>query len=468
MPTKKPTLKSLKRQLALANDALEAALALSPERDNNFFSGGLSSLYNNRSSWDRKKIFAEALRAWRVNPIARRIVTLIRSFVIGKGLAITVKARKKNIMERVFKRGSDRHTEEFLQAWWNHPLNNFRKNIKRWKDEDTRTGNLFLLFAVDQSGMSYIRAVPSEQISEIKTKENDIEQETSYTVDAIGEEGWTAFDAASEQTEFMLHFAANQPVGCPWGEADFNTLLVWIGRFSSWLEDRVRLNRFRSAIMYAITGRYNSEAERRARERTLNANPPRPGSVLVLNRDNGETWEVISPKLDSTDANADGLAIKKNILSGVGHPLHYYAEPESATRTTAEAAGTPTFRTLEEAQSDFFNTLMNVARVALQIRARVDRKINPNVELEIKGPDITERDNATLALALARSYPALADLFDRNLIDENILLDLTFRMIAEPFDGNAPKGLRKNIKAASAPAAPKDNTVEPTDPKGER
>jgi hypothetical protein len=449
----------------MANDALQAALALSPERDHAFFPGGLSGLYNNRSSWNRKKIFAEALRAWRVNPIARRIVTLIRSFVIGKGLTITVKARKTNIMRRVFKSDPDRHTQEFLQSWWNHPLNNLDKNIKRWKDEDTRTGNLFLLFTVDQAGMSYVRAVPSEQINDITTKENDIEQELGYSTDTVGEEGWPAFDAAAAQTEFMLHFATNQPVGCPWGEADFNTLLPWIGRFSTWLEDRVRLNHFRSAIMYAITGQYGNESARSARESWLNANPPKPGSVLVLNKDNGETWEVIAPRLDSADADADGLAIKKNILSGVGHPLHYYAEPESSTRTTAEAAGTPTFRTLQEAQSDFLATLLSAARVALHVRARLDKKIDPNVELEIKAPDITERDNATLALALARSYPALADLFDRKLIDENTLLDLTFRMIAEPFGGTAPKGLRKAIAPASAPTAPREAIVEPTDPK---
>ncbi len=467
MPTKKPSTKSLQRQLSLANDAYEAALALSPERDNNFFTGGLSGIYSNRTAWDRRKVFAEALRAWRVNPIARRIVTLTRSFVIGKGLTIRVKARRKNLLEKALNSDPDHHTAEFLKAWWDHPLNDFHKNIKRWKDEDTRTGNIFLLFTVDQAGMSYIRAVPSEQIGEIVTKENDVEQEVKYARNGLGGEGWNAYAAEEEQTQFMLHFATNQPVGCPWGEADFNTLLVWIGRFSSWLEDRVRLNRFRSAIMYAITGQYNNEAERSARERALNANPPRPGSVLVLNKDNGETWEVISPKLDSADANADGIAIKKNILSGVGHPLHYYAEPEFATRTTAEAAGTPTFRSLEETQSDFFNMLISVAHVALQVRARADKKINPDAELEVKGPDITERDNATLALALARSYPALADLFDRRLIDENTLLDLTFRMMAEPFAGGAPKGLRKDIRFVSAPSNPKDNPVEPTDPKEE-
>src|SRR3972149_2966379 len=161
----KPTIKSLQRQLAVANDALEAALSLSPITDNNFFPGGISGAYTDRYSWDRKKIFSEALRAWRVNPIARRIVRLTSSFLIGKGLTIKCE---------------DEATQKFLQAWWNDPLNKFKKNIPRWVDENTRAGNLFFLFTVQENGMTHVRAVPAEQVEEIIPKDNDIEQETKF------------------------------------------------------------------------------------------------------------------------------------------------------------------------------------------------------------------------------------------------------------------------------------------------
>ncbi len=468
---KRPTLKSLQRRLDLANDALEVALAASPITDDNFFPAGLSELYKDRNAWDRKKVFGEALRAWRVNPLARRIVRLITSFVVGKGLTIAIKPARKSLGEKIKSAilgDKEKASQEFLLKWWDHPLNNLRKNVKRWQNEITNTGNLFVLFSVDQARMSYVRAVPSEQIDDIQTKENDVEQELKYTKDVVGEEGWDAYDPKGDQTSFMLHFAVNQPVGSAWGEADMTPLLVWIGRFSSWLEDRVRLNRFRTAFMYVISGAYASETERSTREKQLNANPPKSGSVLVLNRSNGEAWGILSAKLDAFDASMDGVAIKKNILDGAGQPMHWHGEPESSTRTTAEAAGTPSFRTLEETQSDFFDILTEIARVALQVKARADKKINAEVEIEIKGPDITERDNASLALALMRSYPALSDLFDRKLIDENQLLDLAFRMIAEPFEGGAPKGLRKDVNKPAAGSkdapSPDPNAKDPADP----
>jgi hypothetical protein len=447
VPTK-PTIKSLKNQISMLNDALEAALALSPERDNNFFTGGLSQLYEGRSGWDRKKIFAESLRAWRVNPIARRIVKLMTSFVVGKGLTI---------------KSDDPTAQQFLQEWWNHPLNKFNRNVKRWKDEDTRTGNLFFLFNVQKDGMSIIRAVPAEQIEEIKTEENDVEQETEYWKDSTGEEKYTANQ--EDETLFMVHYASNQPVGSPWGEADLSPLLVWIGRFSAWLENRARLNQFRTAFMYVVRGAYKDEAERSSRERQLQANPPKPGSVLVMNSNSGEEWGIMSANLDSFDASMDGTALKKMVMNGIGHPMHWHAEGESAISTTAEAAGTPTFRTLEESQNDFFEMLIDMAKIALKAKG-----IKTTGAIWIEGPDITERDNATLALALGRSYPHLADLYDREGIDAKEFLRLTYKFFAEVWDQKKTPAIKK--KPLTAPgtrpdAASPDDVAEPTDPKEE-
>lgn len=452
MPTK--TKKQLEAQISMLNDALEASLSVSPVRDDNFFPTGLSGLYETRNAWDRKKIFGEALRAWRVNPMARRIVKLMTSFVVGKGL--TIKSNHPG-------------TQTFLQAWWKHPKNKIKKNIKRWKDEDTRTGNLFALFNVLADGMTIIRMVPAEQVEDIETEEHDIETETGYFKDETKTEKWDAYNKGKEQTKFMLHFTSNQPVGSPWGEADLAPLLVWIGRFSSWLENRVRLNQFRTAFMYVIRGAYQSEPDRQAREIQLNANPPKSGSTLVLNSNNGEEWGILSAQLDSFDASMDGTAVKKMILDGAGQPMHWHAEGESSISTTAEAAGTPTFRTLEEMQGDFFEMLVEMAQVAVQVRSRTDNTVKPSADIWIEGPDITERDNATLALALGRSYPHLADLFDRGGIDAKEFMRMVYKTFAEVWDETKTPNIKKKplVKPAQPPAVEDDKTDDSDPEEGE-
>jgi hypothetical protein len=421
-----PTKKQLERQLSMANDALEASLAISPERDNTFFTGGLSDIYTGRNSWDRKKVFNETLRAWRVNPIARRIVKLMTSFAVGKG--VTFKSDNPEV-------------QKFLDEWTSHPLNNFKRNIKRWKDEDTRTGNLFFVYTVLPGRMSIVRAVPAEMIGEIVTTKNDVEQEVEYMRDDIDQEGWKAYKPEADQDIFMLHYASNQPVGSPWGEADLSPLLVWIGRFSSWLENRARLNQFRTAFMYVVRGAYTNETERATREKNLNANAPKSGSVLVTNSNNGEEWGILSASLDSFDASMDGLNLKKMIMDGIGHPMHWHAEPEGATQTTADAAGTPTFRTLEEMQDEFFEMLISMAKIAMRVRG-----ITAKAEIWIEGQDITERDNASLALALGRAYPNLTDMLDREAIDDKEFMRLVYKQFAEVWDEKKiPKIKRKPL-----------------------
>lgn len=450
MPTK--TKKQLQAEVNVLNDALETALSLSPERDNNFFTQGLSDLYSGRNSWDRKKIFAEALRAWRVNPIARRITRLMTSFVIGKGVVI---------------KSDDPDTEKFLQAWFKR--NDLKRNLKRWKDEDTRTGNLFILFNVMPDGMTVLRAVPAELIADIETNESDVEQEIAYWKDEGHTEKWDPYASEmQEQTLFMLHFASNQPVGSPWGEADLSPLLVWIGRFSSWLENRARLNQFRTAFMYVVQGTYASEVERKARENELKMNPPKSGSVLVMNSTNGEQWGILSANLDSFDATLDGTALKKMIMDGIGQPMHWHAEPEGATQTTAEAAGTPTFRTLEETQDDFFEMIISCAHVACEVRARIAGDVNAKADIWVEGQDITERDNASLALALGRAYPNLSDMLDREAIDDKEFMRLVYKMFAEVWDEKkTPKIKRKPLvkPTTTAPAnTASDSKIDPLDP----
>jgi hypothetical protein len=133
--------------------------------------------------------------------------------------------------------------------------------------------------------MSYLRAVPTAQVKTIHSRANDLDQELSYEMhphlDSTGDPlTWPAYDARSDAASggsfptVMLHYAVNRPVGAQWGESDLAPVLRWLSRYAAWLEDRARLNRFRTAFLYIVRARFTSEAERRARQSALNAAPP--------------------------------------------------------------------------------------------------------------------------------------------------------------------------------------------------
>ena len=59
-------------------------------------------------TYDREEVLRQCLEAWRVNPLARRVVALTTQFVLGGGVSLTC---------------AHPATQAFLQDWWNHRLN---------------------------------------------------------------------------------------------------------------------------------------------------------------------------------------------------------------------------------------------------------------------------------------------------------------------------------------------------------
>ena len=136
----------------LVDSRVRAALA-TVENDTTFAVGSRSGVSTyDRFAYDREEMHKQALEAWRVNPIARRIVGLTSQYVVGGGISFNC---------------AHPATAAFLHAFWEHPLNRLPVRLYEWCDELTRSGNLFLLLTTDPAGMSYLRAVPSAQVREI-------------------------------------------------------------------------------------------------------------------------------------------------------------------------------------------------------------------------------------------------------------------------------------------------------------
>jgi len=392
------------------------------EDENTFLVGAssLGDLPRDRHSFDRQQVMADCLDAWRFNPLARRIVELTTQYVTGGGMAPCCEHAA---------------TQAFLHEFWHHPLNRMDARLSELSDELARSGNLFLLLSMDPSGMSYLRVVPSADIERIESRANDVEQEVAYFTRPDTEGAATRYPAFApwqgtpDLHPVMLHYAINRPAGAQWGEPDLAPVLRWLSRYAAWLEDRVRLNRFRNAFMYVVKARFASESARSTRQLQLAANPPAPGSVLVT--DENEEWTVLSPHLEALDAASDGLAIKKMIAAGAGLPLHFLAEPESSTRTTAEAADSATLQRFAQRQCFMQWMLADLLHAAVSRRALVDPRVDPQAEIRILAGDISARDNQSLAEAGSKVAEVAQALYAQGLIDQEEMLRLIYRFLGE-------------------------------------
>jgi hypothetical protein len=396
------------------------------EDENTFLIGArsLSGAEHERFEYDRMELLRDAMQAWRDNPLARRIVELTTQYVIGGGIRVSC---------------DHEPTHAFVQAFWNHPLNQLPARMVEWCDELGRSGELFLLVTTGADGMSFVRAIPSLNVVLVQTAANDLQQETGY-VETVPFEleprVWPSYGSAIQAGEltsgFVLHYAVNRLAGTVRGESDLAPVLRWIRRYSGWLEDRARLNRYRNTFLFVVRAKFASEAERLARQSALAQAAPTPGSILVV--DESETWDVLNPQLESHDANEDGLALKKMIASGAGLPLHFLAEPEGSTRTTAESAGGPTYRRFEQRQEFFTWMLQDLLRVVVERRAQVDPRVKPDAPLRVSGADLSARDNASQAVAASTVVGAFRELRDRGLIDDAELVRMAYKFAGESVD----------------------------------
>jgi len=428
--------------------------------------------HRDRYDYDRQTLIADAIKAYRLNPLVRRIVRIYRQFAIGVNVSVEVEPGAK---PGIFAKSKRSAPNNFIQEFWRHPINNMDEQILEWFDERTLTGNLFILFTVDPSGMPLVRAIPTESISAIETADNDYRQEIAYRTGTLDDNSYRAYDPAGTPTPpFVRHYVINRPVGCTFGESDLFPILPWIARYTGWLENRVSLNYYRSMFAWVLSGNFPDETSRAARQKELGTNPPKPNSILVKNV--AEEWSIINPELDSYDAMQDGLAVKKNIAVGAGVPLHYLAEPESSTRTTAEAAGTPTFKNFRDYQQSFFNVLRDVLSIACSIRRQVDRNIPADIEFSIHGADISERDNSILSLSANRIIDPLSELYDRKMIDTREFMRLFYSFMGEVYDetNDQPEGLRRPLsnRPKPTPHFPNikvdENTGEVIDPQSNK
>ena len=248
-------------------------------------------------SWDElSQQFTDVLEAWRKNPLARRIIGLTSSYVVGDGITIT---------------STYGPLKRYLAAWWSDPQNLLDLRLVPWSDELARAGELFVTLHFNRAdGLSYVRLIPASVIDRITWAAGDYETETSYhemvgLEDAdYGKGGRTWYvpagldvdkaDEAGRYKPMMLHFAVNRPVGCVRGDSDLSSILPWLKRYSRWLEDRVRLNAAVRAFLWIVKVPHAEIAAWRAE---LVA-PPEAGSVQVIDKDT-EDWQAVAPTLNA-------------------------------------------------------------------------------------------------------------------------------------------------------------------------
>jgi len=408
-----------------------------------------------------QEIYADALEAWRKNPLAWRAIAITTNYVVGDQVLIS---------------SSNRALDRFIKSFWSHPKNNMPARLESMCDELSRSGDLFvLLFRNPQDGMSYIRFVTKDRIQRIETAPNDWETEIAFyeaptgwnpdwgemiinpaknpaihdfsnaimhSTPAFEPRRWlsTAHPDAANEPAVMLHYAVNRPCGALLGESDLTTMLPWLLRYSRMLEDRVRLNWAMRSFLWLVTVPAARVREKQEQYR----NPPEAGSIII--KDESENWQANAPNLRGLDAARDLQAIRSMIDAGSGYPPHWRGDAGDISLATAQAMQAPTERQLRRRQQYFCWMLMDILYHAYQRAVEIGRarrlaETAPSplsyAELfQVNSADISRWDNESLARA-ARDAAAAFQSLGEQLGSQpeslrRLALETTFKFAGEP------------------------------------
>lgn len=405
-----------------------ATAAISVKVDDSPGWDGLTPGPADRPWHERADDLEDALEAWRKNFLVRRIVTLIRSYVVGDG--ITVSSRIPDV-------------DAFARQFWSHRQNRMPRRLGPMCDELTRAGEVFPVLHTNRvDGMSYVRFVPAAQIRELETDPEDYEIEIRYgelQADTTELRWWNgpghakAFSRVrgNKLQPLMLHFAVNKPIGATRGESDLSPVLPWALRYSEWLKDRVRLNRQRTRQgVFDVEIADDSIVEQK-RQQLRTSNPIEAGIYV---HGPGEKTQMHKLEIGAGDAAEDGKVLRLANATGANIALHYLGEGEGTNYATAKEMGEPSARFFTERQADFCAFLVEMVDAGYRRKAALGLAQLPedgDLQLFTATTEVARADNQSLATAAREIVQALAQMKAEGWIDDVTAAKTAFKFAGE-------------------------------------
>lgn len=394
---------------------------------------------------ERRAMIEECLELWRTNPLAYRIVSLMTDYVVGSG--ITVRSEHPAI-------------QAYIRGIWGLEQNDMGQRLYRWCEELTRCGDLFIVINTGQaSGMPIFRELPALAVDQIELDAEDRERELRFHELTNTTEGrwWIGVDhpLADEFDQVVLHVAVNRPVGSARGVSDLWPVAKWLTRYSAFLEDRVRVQRYKASFLWHCKITNPQPGELEAKRAQYTRTPP-SGSILVT--DANEEWDAVNPQIGAFEAEADGHQLRLYIASGAGIPLHFLSEGESATRATAREMGNPTYRQYRHRQQLFGDMLLKLVRACVY-RAGIFM-VGADLRLSVEVEDLTKEDSVTLSLALSQAVDALVQMRAEGWIDDERAASMALRFADETMQPDDIAKMLQNTKAKEGQDARKETSGE--------
>ena len=311
--------------------------------------------------YDHYDMLNRAFEFWFTDLHARAIVRNLTKFVLGKGPVINPVSKNQVVKDT-----------------WNDfvKFNKWNKKEKEMVNRTFRDGEIFMRFFEDENDkilkVRFLRANnirnPSMGLDRLPNDENvtfgigtdpdDIEEvKTYYLCNSDG-----SFKERIESDEIM-HLKILVDSDMKRGISILLVAMPMIKKYGGWLDDRIVLNKVRSAIALvrkvpgtaatvdSIRGKQQSERYS-ADQNKVKAFAP--GTIITASK--GIEYSMLTPNIQAADAKDDGRNMLLAVAAGMGFPeMILTADYSNSNYASSLTAQNPFVREIEDWQ-DFFET----------------------------------------------------------------------------------------------------------------
>jgi len=332
---------------------------------------------------EHSDMLQNAYRLYHNNPHARAVVRNLSKFILGKG---------PNVIPEDDNESNRKKAQE---AWTEfRKLNKFNRREKELVNRLFRDGEVFLrCFEDTAEGAVKIRFIRADLVAEPRDKKNVIKNGSFGIVtdpDDIEEVlGYIRCDREGNykerlKPEEVIHIKIFCDSDQKRGVSVYRVCAKRLKQYEEWLEDRVVLNKIRSAI--ALVRQIDSSAAKvkAIRDESLSdqystgkrrVRTPHRGTVITASK--GIEYKMLTPNINASDSADDGKAILLAVAAAVGFPEQILTgDYSNINYSSSLVAQNPFVREIEDWQdflSDFYTDMYE--RV---IKAKIKANKLPN------------------------------------------------------------------------------------------
>jgi len=349
-----------------------------------------------------EKAVKASFLAYRVNPMAKRLIDMKVDFTLGSGL--TIASQNNDVLS-------------VLLSWWNDPYNNWPYKIYH------RLRDLFIygewlhqpLVGISDNNrkMVFIRDLQPDTIkggvteignhSEVdqvifrKIISGDGTVKEDVSIPVIRRRLFTGENGVTRLLPFsgdVFYFGINRTTDSIRGVGELFTEIDFLDLYDEVLFSRAEKINAMSSIYYDLTlnGMTDQEIQNYvAAETNL---PPRPGTLWAHN---GEAeLKQVTPAMHSDDHSEDARVIKSHIVSAAGWPGTFFDDPGTAGRAVGAEMAEPAYKMVTSVQ----NYVAQILRVEMNYVLNAHNIKSTAYDLSFSPP--SHRDIQRTGPALAR------------------------------------------------------------------